>query len=297
MRQKYVCALFLQLCSVLTAPSSLNYESEFDTGIKQRSVSHQKIDLGTFIPFHRVSLTCIARVSRPCTFANAWTKCGDELRFRTRKSEKLNEQKSQFRRTGQSFARVRPIGPNRMNSLAHPERAVLEDSIDDVDREKDLIIQIQERASAFGVSLQLTPAANTTLKQGPSADFTENRMDLQSEQTEMCEVLKSLVFDCSGEPVLVVLRSSHLRYKNLHHGADALFLCCSISDRVDTCRLSDALMNYHISDSRVLPGGRLRCKLASAADAEEWTGFKIGNIPPLNHRRPLLTLVDKSVFR
>ncbi len=79
---------------------------------------------------------------------------------------------------------------------------------------------------------------------------------------ELGQIVKSLVFECDGEPVLVLT---------------------SGANRVDTAAL-----------------GRILGGLVTKADADtvrRATGFAIGGTPPFGHALPLRTVVDASLLK
>jgi prolyl-tRNA editing enzyme YbaK/EbsC (Cys-tRNA(Pro) deacylase) len=74
-------------------------------------------------------------------------------------------------------------------------------------------------------------------------------------------IANSLVFDADGAPLLVLTSGAH---------------------RVDTARVARLL-------------GVSRVRRAGADFVREHTGFTIGGVPPVGHRRPLRTLVDVAL--
>ena len=79
---------------------------------------------------------------------------------------------------------------------------------------------------------------------------------------ELSQIVKSLVFLCDGDPVLVLTAGSH---------------------RVNTARLGEVL--------------GCGVTLADADTARRVTGYDIGGIPPLGHERPLPTVVDDTLLQ
>ncbi len=78
---------------------------------------------------------------------------------------------------------------------------------------------------------------------------------------ELGQIVKSLVFECDGEPVLALT---------------------SGAKRVDTAALG-----------RVLGGSVQRADANTVRDA---TGYAIGGTPPFGHSRPLRTVVDATLL-
>ena len=78
---------------------------------------------------------------------------------------------------------------------------------------------------------------------------------------ELGQIVKSLVFECDGEPVLALT---------------------SGAKRVDTAALG-----------RVLGGASSRADADTVRDA---TGYAIGGTPPFGHSRPLRTVVDATLL-
>lgn len=78
---------------------------------------------------------------------------------------------------------------------------------------------------------------------------------------ELGQIVKSLVFECDGEPVLALT---------------------SGAKRVDTAALG-----------RVLGGSIKRADANTVRDA---TGYAIGGTPPFGHTRPLRTVVDATLL-
>ena len=78
---------------------------------------------------------------------------------------------------------------------------------------------------------------------------------------ELGQIVKSLVFECDGEPVLALT---------------------SGAKRVDTTALGRML------------GGAIR--RADANTVREATGYAIGGTPPFGHKRPLRTVVDATLL-
>lgn len=78
---------------------------------------------------------------------------------------------------------------------------------------------------------------------------------------ELGQIVKSLVFECDGEPVLALT---------------------SGAKRVDTAALG-----------RVLGGSVQRADANTVRDA---TGYAIGGTPPFGHTRPLRTVVDATLL-
>ena len=78
---------------------------------------------------------------------------------------------------------------------------------------------------------------------------------------ELGQIVKSLVFECDGEPVLALT---------------------SGAKRVDTAALGQLL------------GGTVR--RADADTVRDATGYSIGGTPPFGHARPLRTVVDASLL-
>ena len=79
-----------------------------------------------------------------------------------------------------------------------------ENFIDDDDRLREFRLIIQECASAAGVYFELAPSSK------PENQGSVDQSCIVEEEAENHEennTMKSLVFDCAGEPVLVVLRS------------------------------------------------------------------------------------------
>ena len=79
---------------------------------------------------------------------------------------------------------------------------------------------------------------------------------------ELGQIVKSLVFECDGEPVLALT---------------------SGAKRVDTAALG-----------RVLGGSVRRADADTVRDA---TGYSIGGTPPFGHTRPLRTAIDASLLQ
>ncbi|EKX46398.1 hypothetical protein GUITHDRAFT_107601 [Guillardia theta CCMP2712] len=94
-------------------------------------------------------------------------------------------------------------------------------------------------------------------------------------------VVKSLVFVVGNHPVLVVL---------------------SGNKKVSIKKLSQCLKQKRDrlrerGESMAIADRAASVKLAPSEDAEEWTGYRIGMIPPFAHRRSMLTIVDEEVLR
>jgi prolyl-tRNA editing enzyme YbaK/EbsC (Cys-tRNA(Pro) deacylase) len=79
---------------------------------------------------------------------------------------------------------------------------------------------------------------------------------------EVGQIVKSLVFERDGAPVLALV---------------------SGANRADEALLAEAFGG---------PVGR-----ASADEVRAWTGFAIGGIPPVGHARPVETVVDEDLLR
>jgi prolyl-tRNA editing enzyme YbaK/EbsC (Cys-tRNA(Pro) deacylase) len=79
--------------------------------------------------------------------------------------------------------------------------------------------------------------------------------------TSLAQIVKSLVFVAGETPILLLV---------------------SGSNRVDTGRVAAHL------------GAPLR--RADPELVKQWTGFPIGGTPPLGHRRPLRTLIDRDLL-
>ena len=93
-------------------------------------------------------------------------------------------------------------------------------------------------------------------------------------------VVKSLVFVVGNHPVLVVL---------------------SGDKKVSIKKLSQCLKQQRDrlrerGESVAIADRAASVKLAPWEDAEEWTGYRIGMIPPFAHRRSMLTIVDEEVL-
>ena len=80
---------------------------------------------------------------------------------------------------------------------------------------------------------------------------------------EVGSIVKSLVFLADGEPVLVLVAGDR---------------------RADWAKLKALL-------------GARRVMIADAERVRQETGFDVGGVPPLGHRRPLATWVDASLSR
>jgi Cys-tRNA(Pro) deacylase len=78
------------------------------------------------------------------------------------------------------------------------------------------------------------------------------------------QIIKSLVFACAGDPLLVITNGLA---------------------RVDRKKLAG-----------LLGVGKNKVKFASAASALTITGYIVGSMPPFGHRRRLRTLVDPAVM-
>jgi len=78
-------------------------------------------------------------------------------------------------------------------------------------------------------------------------------------------IVKSLLFLADGEPLLVLVAGDQ---------------------RADIKRLRAALGL-----------GKRRLSLARPAEVLDQTGFEVGGVPPIGHRRPLRTLVDRTLGR
>jgi prolyl-tRNA editing enzyme YbaK/EbsC (Cys-tRNA(Pro) deacylase) len=78
-------------------------------------------------------------------------------------------------------------------------------------------------------------------------------------------IVKSLVFLADGEPLLVLV---------------------SGDQRADVKRLRAALWL-----------SKRRLRIAQPEQVLELTGFEVGGVPPVGHRRPLRTLVDRNLGR
>ena len=79
---------------------------------------------------------------------------------------------------------------------------------------------------------------------------------------ELGQIVKSLVFECDGEPVLALT---------------------SGAKRVDTAALGQLL------------GGSI--SRADADTARQATGYSIGGTPPFGHTRPLRTVIDATLLQ
>jgi len=80
--------------------------------------------------------------------------------------------------------------------------------------------------------------------------------------TTVAQIVKSLVFVADGAPILVLASGAH---------------------RVDVRKVARLV-------------GASRVEKASADATREATGFAIGGVPPLGHRRPLPVFVDRALL-
>ena len=120
------------------------------------------------------------------------------------------------------------------------------------------IRRVLDAARARGESLQVTVFEVSTHTAADAATALG---------VELGQIVKSLVFVVpvtSGEPEPVVC------------------LACG-PDRVDIARLADAV-------------GAPTIRRATAAEAHALTGFAIGGIPPIGHRRPTRVLMDPNLL-
>jgi prolyl-tRNA editing enzyme YbaK/EbsC (Cys-tRNA(Pro) deacylase) len=102
--------------------------------------------------------------------------------------------------------------------------------------------------------------ANVTVKE--FAESTATAVDAAAALgTTVERIVKSLVFDADGQPLLVLV---------------------SGPNRVDTHKLGQ-LVGAPIAR-------------ANANQVREWTGFSIGGVPPVGHATPLQTYVDRSLL-
>jgi prolyl-tRNA editing enzyme YbaK/EbsC (Cys-tRNA(Pro) deacylase) len=80
---------------------------------------------------------------------------------------------------------------------------------------------------------------------------------------EVGQIVKSLVFMADGSPVVALV---------------------SGADRLDPARLGAEL-------------GAADVRRATADEAREATGFPIGGVPPIGHRRPLTVVIDEHLLQ
>ena len=222
-----------------------------------------------------------------CSFRNS--KYYDRLKERAARMKYTNEIQKNCIGKIYNFHSMRSLSSKGLN--AHCGSI---DLIDDRDRNRNIT---EQKANADGIFVKFVKKNDVTL--GKQEKINDDSLEIV-EITNQPDHVKSLIFVCAGQPVVVVIRSFHTPMSVSTPSAEPnLWNGGSVSERVDCRRLADALFASGLMGGDMGARGKapVRCKLAAAEEAEAWTGFKIGSIPPFNHRRPMPIFVDESVLR
>ena len=114
----------------------------------------------------------------------------------------------------------------------------------------------EKQVLEFLLAAGLEPAVSRFVRGTETAEATARELGVP-----VCRIVKSLVFDADGAPLVALLPG----------------------DR-----------RAHTASIRRLTGaGKIR--FADPEKVLEWTGYEVGAVPPVAHRRPTLVLVDDAI--
>lgn len=111
----------------------------------------------------------------------------------------------------------------------------------------------------------VTSGLDANLVRELPADTSTAKAAAQAVNAPQGSIVKSLIFLADGAPLLVLVAGDQ---------------------RADARRLR-----------RLLGLSKRRLRIAQPAEVLEHTGFEVGGVPPLGHREPLRTLIDRTLGR
>ncbi|MGQ4807807.1 hypothetical protein NKDENANG_01167 [Candidatus Entotheonellaceae bacterium PAL068K] len=114
-------------------------------------------------------------------------------------------------------------------------------------------LRVQRFFAEHGIDIEIRTFATGVHTAQQAADAVE---------TSVSHIVKSLVFEADGEPILVL---------------------CSGDRRVDTARLAPLCAATEV-------------RKASAAVTKRVTGYSIGGVPPVAHATPLPVFIDEALL-